>query len=100
MSMIFDARDEGPVKGYVGIDVHRVKDCVYLTQAPLIHELVESLSMSECNPTLTPMDAGTRLSVDDRPEVPDVARTKLYQHIVGTLQFLNQWTRPDIAYAT
>jgi len=29
----FDARDEGPVTRYVGVDIHRVKDRIYLTQA-------------------------------------------------------------------
>ena len=95
----FDARDEGPVTRYVGVDIHRVKDRIYLTQTPLIQELVDTLGLSECNPTLTPMEPGTRLYTYDRPQVPDGPRTKLYQHTVGVLQYLNQWTRPDIAYA-
>jgi hypothetical protein len=49
----FDARDEGPVTRYVGVDIHRVKDRIYLTQTPLIQELVDTLGLSECNPTLT-----------------------------------------------
>ncbi len=31
--------------------------------------------------------------------MPDGPRTKLYQHTVSVLQYLKQWTRPDIAYA-
>jgi hypothetical protein len=96
----FRARDEGPVTRYVGIDVTRVKDRIYLTQTPLTEELVESLGLSECNPTLTPMEPGTHLLEQDRPAVNNPVLTKQYQHIVCTLQFLTQWTRPDIAFAT
>jgi hypothetical protein len=96
----FRARDEGPVTRYVGIDVTRVQDRIYLTQTPLVEELVESLGLSECNPTLTPMEPGTHLLEEHRPAVKNPVVTKDYQHIVGTLQFLTQWTRPDIAFAT
>ena len=71
-----------------------------MTQTPLVEELVESLGLSECNPTLTPMEPGTHLLEEHRPAVKNPVVTKDYQHIVGTLQFLTQWTRPDIAFAT
>jgi hypothetical protein len=83
----------------VDVGIHRVNGRIYLTQTPLIQELVDTLGLSECNPTLTPMKPGTRLYTYHKPQVPDGPRTKLYQHTVGVLQYLNQWTRPDIAYA-
>ena len=96
----FNGRDEGPVSRYIGMDVHRIQDRIYLTQTPLVEELVDSMGLSDCNPVLTPMQPGTKLLASDRPAIPSIARTKHYQHIVGVLQFLTTWTRPDIGYAT
>ena len=96
----FKGRNEGPVTRYIGMDVHRVQDRIYLTQTPLIEELVDSMGLTGCNPVLTPMQPGTKLLTANRPAVPNLARTKQYQHIVGTLQYLTTWTRPDIGYAT
>ena len=96
----FQAKDEGLVSKYIGIEVHRVKDRTYLTQTSLIQELVDSLHMEECNSTLTPMEPGTRLIEADRPAVQNLRLTKSYQHVVGCLQYLTQWTRPDIGHVT
>jgi len=96
----FQAKDEGLVSRYIGIDVHRVQDRIYLTQSSLIQELVDYMDLSECNATLTPLEPGTRLVEADRPPTPDIPRTKSYQHIVGCLQYLTQWTRPDLGHAT
>ena len=96
----FQGRDEGDATRYIGMDVTRVNDRIYLTQTPLIEELVEEMSLTGCNSTLTPMQPGTRLLEADRPKLSDAKRTKLYQHYVGILQFLTTWTRPDIGFAT
>ena len=96
----FDAKDEGRLTRFVGLDVHCVGDRVYLTQAPIIAQLLEDMQLQDANPTLVPMQAGTRLSVRDRPAVPDKKRTKNFQHIVGVLQYLTTWTRQDIGFAT
>lgn len=94
----FKARDEGLVTQYVGVDITRIQDRTYLTQTPLIEELVEFCGLSECNSTLTPMEPGTHLLEEHRRPDPDPHITKYYQHIVGTLQYLTHWTRPDIAF--
>jgi hypothetical protein len=96
----FRAKDEGLVTRYIGINVHCVQDSIYLTQTQLVQELVDSLGMTDCHPTLTPMEAGTLLLLADSPKVPSMPCTKLYQHIVGSLQFLAQWTRPDLGHVT
>lgn len=96
----FQAKDEGLVTRYIGMDVHRVQDRIYLTQSSLAQELVDFMGLTDCNATLTPLEPGTRLLEADRPALPDTGRTKYYQHIVGCLQYLAQWTRPDLAHAT
>jgi hypothetical protein len=96
----FQGKDEGLVSKYIGIDVHRVQDRIYLTQSSLIQELVDYMGLTDSNATLTPLESGTRLLEADRPKVNDPVRTKHYQHIVGCLQYLTHWTRPDLAHAT
>ena len=89
----FKGRDEGSATRYISMDIHRVQDRIYLTQTPLIEELVDSIGLTGCNPVISAMQAGTKLLAEDRPAQPDIARTKLYQHIVGILQYLTTWTR-------
>lgn len=95
----FSAKDEGKLTRYIGLDVHQVGNRIYVTQAPLVAQLLEDMQLADANPTLVPMQPGTTLSTADRPATPNKKDTKFYQHIVGGLQFLTTWTRPDIGYA-
>ena len=46
------------------------------------------------------MDPGTTISPADCPQIIDPARRLKYQEITGALQYLVQWTRPDLSFAT
>ena len=96
----FEGKDLGIMTRYVGIDVHRVPGCTYLTQSSFIHDLVDDLGLTDCNPVICAMEPGTRLLDSDQPAVHDFALTAEYQHIVGCLQYLNQWTRPGLSFVT
>eukprot|EP00961_Rhodomonas_salina_P197543 2665675-Rhodomonas_salina.1 len=54
--------------------------------------------MTDCNPVLTPMEVGQRLSSADCPDVIDKANLKEYQQLVGSLNYLVAWTRADLAF--
>ena len=96
----FQAKDEGLVSCYIGMDVHCVQDSIYLMRALLIQELVDFMELTDCNAKLTPLEPGTRLVEADCPRTPDLQCTKYYQHIIGCLQYLTQWTRLDLGHAT
>jgi hypothetical protein len=46
------------------------------------------------------MEHGRHLLASDSPAVPDPALRHHYQEIVGSLQYLCTWTRPDLVFAT
>jgi hypothetical protein len=96
----FDGTDDGPVKRFVGIDITRSATQTHLSQEPLARDLLEQFGMSHCNAVLTPLEPGIQLLDSDRPSVPDPEMRRKYQVIVGTLQYLCTYTRPDLVFAT
>ena len=71
------------------------KICV--NQKPYIENLVRRFGLSDACGVSTPADACVKLVADDGVSRP--ADPKLYQQIVGSLQYAAGGTRPDIAYA-
>ena len=55
--------------------------------------------MWECKPGPTPMDANSRLSKKNSPQVADPALHRLHRRITGRLSYLLNMTRPDLAFA-
>ena len=57
--------------------------------------------MTECNPVLTPMDEGQKLSARMSPDAPE-GKQKMakypYRELVRKLLYLAVATRPDLAY--
>jgi len=96
----FTGTDEGSPTTYLGMDVHVSDTKTHLTQASLARDILERHGMSTCNPALLPMQPGRHLLDSDRPATPDPARRQTYQEIVGSLQYLCTWTRPDLLFAT
>jgi hypothetical protein len=96
----FKGTDDGMVTKYVGLDISQNDTCTHLTQEPLARDLLDKCGMADCKPTLTPMEPGLHLLDSDRPLVPDPILRHSYQEIVGTLQYLCTFTRPDLVFAT
>ena len=76
-------------------DVSEGKICI--NQRPYIDNLVRRFGLSEACGVSTPADVCVKLVADD--DVSRPADLKLYQQIVGSLQYAAGGTRPDIAYA-
>jgi hypothetical protein len=96
----FSGSDEGSLRRYLGIDITRDGKQLHMSQEAYAREVLERFGMQDCNPVSTPMDAGYMITKTECPERPDEARRLKYQEITGSLQFLVQWTRPDLAFAT
>lgn len=96
----FIASDEGSISRYLGIRFTRTSKGIFLSQEDYATEVLERFKMLDCNPRAAPLDAHYTVSKDDCPKVPDPARRLKYQEIVGSLQYLVQWTRPDLAFST
>jgi hypothetical protein len=96
----FDGRDEGPVTRFLGMDVELTSGRIALSLSGMIHDLLEEYGLSDCNAASTPLDANSHLLAADQPGTPlPRDRIRNYQHLVGSLQFISTWTRPDISVA-
>jgi hypothetical protein len=89
----------------LGIHVQRDRKrrLIHLSQTALIDKVVKRFDQQNARPIATPMEHGTVVSVADSPKTDeDKARVdvKRYGELIGSLQYLAQGTRPDIAFAT
>jgi hypothetical protein len=94
---MFDIKDMGQVRHFLGVTVTRHDDGGYsLTQPNYVSELLSKFNMDNCSTRITPMSVGLKLSKDDGDILPD---DNLYQALVGSLLYLSVNTRPDISHA-
>ena len=105
LASIWEISDLGEAKFCVGVAIKRdlPNHHVYLSQTALIDKILSSFNMTDCNPVLTPMEAGLVLSRHDdatlsRQEELDLAKLP-YRRLVGLLMYLAIATRPDVALA-
>lgn len=90
----FTIKDMGNLHDFLGVEVTRSEDGYFLSQAKYAEELLESAGMSNCKPSLTPVDVKPKLS---RQCGAPIADPSSYRSLAAALQYLTS-TRPDIAY--
>ncbi|KAK1422393.1 hypothetical protein QVD17_25482 [Tagetes erecta] len=91
----FEMKDMGRLKYFLGIEVLRSTQGIFICQKRYILDLLAETGMIDCKPAETPMIANHKLHIDLEAELADKER---YQRLVGKLIYLSH-TRPDIAYA-
>jgi hypothetical protein len=91
----FSMSDLGDIHHFLGINVHRTRAGLFLSQQQYALEILERANMLNCNPIPTPIDTKSKISAHDGSRVSDPT---LYRSLVGALQYLTL-TRPDISYA-
>ena len=94
--------DFGPIESYLGIQVHRDRSSqprrIYLSQQEYTEKIIKDTGMDSCNPASTPMlPTFAKPVLPISPPLPD-ADIKRYQRTIGSLLYLVQATRPDLAY--
>eukprot|EP01018_Ginkgo_biloba_P015525 Gb_39735 [translate_table: standard] len=94
LQMNFEMTDLGLLHYFLGIEVWQTPGRVFISQAKYIWEVLRRFRMEDCKPTCTPMETGTKLSVQDEGVKIDGT---LYRQLVGSLIYLTT-TRPDIAF--
>ena len=93
----FKMKDLGQLRYCLGIVCDVSDDKICINQKPYIENLVRRFGLSDACGVSTPADACVKLVADDGVSRP--ADPKLYEQIVGSLQYAAGGTRPDIAYA-
>ena len=98
----YEIRDLGEISYFLGVGVRQSNGEVVLSQQAYIRSLLRTFGMTECRPSCTPLQPGTKLSKDDGPsthEEKGEMKNVPYRELVGLLMYVAQCTRPDIAYA-
>jgi hypothetical protein len=95
MKATFQMSDMGPLSFYMGIEVHQDDSGITLRQTAYAKRVVELAGLTDCNPSLTPMEEKLKLSRDSTTEEVDATQ---YRRLVGSLRYLAH-TRSDLTFS-
>jgi len=91
----FDSRRLGELNFFLGMEITRFTDHLFLSQTRYAVDLLKRFNMTDCKPCPTPLPSDTRVSCLDGDPLPDPST---YRSMVGGLQYLTL-SRPDISFA-
>ncbi|RVW18959.1 Retrovirus-related Pol polyprotein from transposon RE1 [Vitis vinifera] len=94
LSREFEMKDLGHLKYFLGIEVSRSSEGIFLSQRKYALDLLQETGMSGCQPVNAPIEEGLKLCVESNQVSTNKGR---YQRLVGRLMYLAH-TRPDLAY--
>ncbi|CAM9001526.1 unnamed protein product [Rhodiola kirilowii] len=95
LSTEFEMKDLGKLNYFLGIEVSRSNQGIFLSQRKYVLDLLEETGMLGCEPIMSPMEQNHGLE-ECTDQIP--TNKERYQRLVGRLIYLSH-TRPDIAYA-
>jgi hypothetical protein len=95
LGRVFDVKDLGALKYFLGIEVARSCHGISLSQRKYTLDLFQDTSILGCRPTSTPMDPNLKLSTESGELL---SNPSMYQRLVGRLIYLTN-TRPDLTFA-
>jgi hypothetical protein len=91
----FEMHNLGKMSFILGIKIEQNNEFIKLSQNSYITKLVNKFNLADAKIAKTPLPAKFNGKVDERP-FDDTIR---YQQLIGSLIYLSNATRPDIAYA-
>ena len=96
----FQLRDLGKTTFALGIEFDFGDGYARLAQTAYVEQMLERYGLSGCNPVGTPLVPNTHLAgAEDGAQLLGDEQHKLYQQLVGSLQYASICTRPDISAA-
>jgi hypothetical protein len=90
----FDMKDMGKANVILGIKILRDNNCITLSQSHYVEKMLKRFGHFDNSPMSTPYDSKVHLVKNCGNGVSQVK----YAQIIGSLMFLTNCTRPDIAY--
>lgn len=105
LSKKFEMKDLGEARKFLGLEItqDKHKGEIKVSQASYINKILEKFGMNNCKPVGTPTDLNVKLdgdNTDDAGHGEEYERFKgRYLEAVGSLSYVAQATRPDIAQA-
>jgi len=99
----FKMKDLGPVTEILGIRVQREgpTGSIRISQGAYVKRIIEKFNMNYAKPASTPMEAGMKLSRDEEAtskQENEEMKGVPYRELVGSLTYLANTTRPDLAF--
>ena len=97
----FDGSYEGEIRTYLGCEIERdiAKGTTSLSQKHYAEEVLRTYNAWDYHPSATVLPPNLRLRKEDCDLSPDPAFHSRYRGIVGSLGYLVNMTRPDLAFA-
>ena len=96
LSSRFKMKDLGPLSYCLGIGIAQGNGWMQLQQRQYLVNLLERFRLGDAYHVTTPADPSVPLMASDGKSKP--ADHKLYQQMIGSLQYAAGGTRPDISY--
>nr|KAJ0193033.1 hypothetical protein LSAT_V11C800391760 [Lactuca sativa] len=94
LSLEFAIKDLGSLTYFLGLEVNRTDDGLFLSQSKYAREVLQRADLLDARPVHTPLATTASFSIVGEP----CKDPSSYRSLVGALQYLNI-TRPDIPYA-
>ena len=91
----FDMKDMGVTDVILGIKISRTSEGLILSQSHYIEKILTKFSNYVSSPTKTPYDVNLYLSKN----IGQCISQSEYARIIGSLMYITNCTRPDIAYS-
>lgn len=94
LSSQFHMKDMGILRYFLGIEVDRSEQGIFLSQKKYACDLLTEYGVTNCRVLRLPMDSHLKLTPENGDPLPN---PEIYQKLVGKLIYLTL-TRPDISY--
>ena len=95
LSVRFEMKELGQLKHFLGLEVDRTHEGIFLCQQKYAKDLLKKFGMLECKPISTPMEPNAKMCEHEGKDLKDAT---MYRQLVGSLLYLT-FTRTDISYA-
>ena len=95
LSSKFDMKDLGVVDVILAIKISRTSGGLALSQSHYIEKILEKFDKDESSIARTPVDINLHLSKNTSQSISQLE----YSRIIGSLMYVMNCTRPDIAYS-
>ena len=100
LSTKFEMQDLGPIHHFLGMEIMRDRTARTLSfiAKDKVDEILETYGMTEAAGVSTPLPAGCILE-RHKPGEEVLSSSYPYREVVGSLNYLVTWVRPDLAFA-
>ena len=94
LSVRFQMKELGELKHFLGLEVDRTKEGLFLCQHKYTRDILKKFGLMECKPVSTPIEPNAKICAHEGKELEDET---MYRQLVGIIYLT--LTRPDISYA-